>query len=300
MTVRLGLGTYRCRSVAEAAAMAVGAGVEWIDTAPNYAQGQAEQQLAMVVPGTSRVSVSTKVGFIAAATADKALRAGVITTSEAEEGYCLTPRYIAWQVGHSRRLLGRGPQLVFVHNPEHGSIPARLKIQRLYEAFGALEQAAQEGRLSAYGVATWSGFSDGLFDVPHLAQLAIKAGGPDHHFRAVQLPLSIVNLAPVAQALDGAGVLADAAAAGLDVLASAPLHGGAVREMITPELAELIRPGSGPSTAGLAVVASAPGVRRILLSTDNPQHWAQAVAAVEQHPAMSPDRLRRVVDVLGT
>ncbi|GHD16352.1 oxidoreductase [Streptomyces violarus] len=300
MTVRLGLGTYRCRDVAGAAAMAVRAGADWIDTAPNYAGGQAEQQLALVVPGAPRVKVSTKVGFLTTVTCDRALRAGVVTASEAEDGYCLAPRFIAWQVGRSQRILGREPQTVFLHNPEHGSMSADLKIQRLYEAFGALEQAAQEGRMSAYGIATWSGFSDGLFDVPKLLELAMKAGGRGHHFRAVQLPLSIVNLAPIAQALDGAGVLADAAAAGLDVLASAPLHGGTVREMVTPELAELIRPGSGPSTAGLAVVASAPGVVRVLLSTDNPQHWAQAVAAVEQHPTMSPDRLRKVVDVLGT
>ncbi|MFJ7180249.1 aldo/keto reductase [Streptomyces massasporeus] len=300
MTARLGLGTYRCRDVAGAAAMAVRAGADWIDTAPNYAEGQAEQQLALVVPGTPGVKVSTKVGFLSAVTCDRAVRAGVITASEAEENYCLTPRFIAWQVSRSQRILGREPETVFLHNPEHGSMSAELKIQRVYEGFGALEQAAQEGRIRAYGVATWSGFSHGLFDVPQLLELAVKAGGRGHHFRAVQLPLSIVNLAPIAQALDGAGVLVDAAAAGLDVLASAPLHGGTVQEMVTPELAELIRPGSCPATAGLAVVASAPGVGRILLSTDSAQHWAQAVAAVEQHPAMSPDRLRRVVDVLGT
>ncbi|WP_327065466.1 hypothetical protein [Kitasatospora sp. NBC_01302] len=121
----------------------------------------------------------------------------------------------------------------------------------------------------------------------------------NHHLRAVQLPISLVHLAPVAQALDGHGPLADAAAAGLEVFASAPLHGGEIPGMVTPELSELINPGWAPAEVALAVVASAPGVKRVLLSTRNPEHWKQAAEAVGR-PPLSRDVLRRVVDVLGT
>ncbi|GAB7180194.1 aldo/keto reductase [Kitasatospora sp. Ki12] len=148
-------------------------------------------------------------------------------------------------------------------------------------------------------MATWDGFSSGLFDVPTLLELATKAGGPNHHLGAVQLPVSLVRLSPVAQALDGHGPLADALAAGLEVFASAPLDGGEVPGLVTPELSELITPGRAPADAALAVVASIPGVKRVLLSTGDPEHWTRA-AEVVGRPPLSPEVLRRVVDVLGT
>lgn len=42
MTAQLGLGTYRCPDVAEAALMAASHGADWVDTAPNYEHGRAE------------------------------------------------------------------------------------------------------------------------------------------------------------------------------------------------------------------------------------------------------------------
>ncbi|OEJ41239.1 hypothetical protein AR457_09980 [Streptomyces agglomeratus] len=298
MSVSLGLGTYRCRDVTRAAAMAAAAGADWIDTAPNYAQGQAERALAPVLAEHPELKVSTKVGFLAPGSRGLALRAKVLAAGTAEAGHCLSPRYIGWQVACSRRTLGRMPDVVFVHNPEHGCRREAMT-DRLYLAFLTLEEACLAGLIRGYGVATWSGFSSGLFDVPLLLELAAKAGGPHHHLRAIQLPLSVVNLAPIAQALDGVGVLADAQAAELDVFASAPLHGGAVPNLVTPELAELIQPGSSPAQAGLAVVASSPGVSRVLLSTDQPQHWSEATTVIGQ-PALPLDTLRKVTDVLGT
>ncbi|GAA2255074.1 hypothetical protein GCM10010430_43560 [Kitasatospora cystarginea] len=167
------------------------------------------------------------------------------------------------------------------------------------DAFLALEEACSNGTISAYGVATWRGFSSGLLDVATLLELASKAGGPQHHLRAIQLPISVVHLAPVAHALDGHGVLVDAIEAELEVFASAPLHGGEIPGMITQELSDLISPGSTPVQSALAVVASAPGVRRVLLSTGNPEHWRQA-ADVVGRPPLSQETLRRITDVLGT
>jgi aryl-alcohol dehydrogenase-like predicted oxidoreductase len=106
-------------------------------------------------------------------------------------------------------------------------------------------------------------------------------------------------LAPIAQALEGRGVLADARAAGLGVFASAPLHGGQVPELFTPELIDLIAPGGTPAQAALTVVGSAPGVRRVLISTGNQEHWQQAVAALDG-PVLSRDQLQRITNVLGT
>jgi aryl-alcohol dehydrogenase-like predicted oxidoreductase len=294
----MGLGTYRCPDVHRAAAMAARCGADWLDTAPNYAHGQAEAALARVLARHSRVRVSTKVGFIAEADRRAAVTEGVLTEAEAAAGHSLKPAYLRWQIARSRRSLGRMPDLVFLHNPEH-HCPTDHVNELLYEAFSTLEAACADGQLRAYGVATWNGFSSGLFDIPTLLGAAFRAGGADHRLRAVQLPLSLVRLAPIAEALDGRGVLADARAAGLAVFASAPLHGGQVPELFTPELVELIAPGSTPAQAALCVVGSAPGVRRVLIGTDKQEHWLQAVTALDG-PVLSRDQLQRIVDVLGT
>ncbi|MDH6124486.1 aldo/keto reductase [Kitasatospora sp. GP82] len=298
MTARLGLGTYRCLDVAEAALMAASRGADWVDTAPNYENGRAETSLALVLAAYPDLHVSTKVGFVPPGARRIGVRAGALSAEDAEHGHCLAPDYIAWQVARSKRTLGRVPDLVFLHNPEHGCREGEIA-DRLYSAFLALEEACAQHTISAYGVATWRGFSSGLFDVPSLLELATKAGGPNHSLRAIQLPVSLVHLAPLAQSLDGQGPLVDAMDTGLEVLVSAPLHGGEIPGFVTSDLAELIRPGSTPAQAALAVVASAPGVNRVLLSTGNPEHWRQAADAVGQ-PTLSPDALQRVIDVLGT
>ncbi|MFF0391504.1 aldo/keto reductase [Kitasatospora sp. NPDC004615] len=298
MTVQLGLGTYRCPDVERAAALAAAHAADWIDTAPNYDRGRAEAALFQVLGDNPQIKVSTKVGFVPRLLRDRAVKDGVLTGAEADSGHNLTAAYVAWQIERSWRALGRVPDVVFLHNPEHHCEPHRIR-ERLYIAFAALEEACAHRLIHAYGVATWNGFSHGVFNVPLLVDLATRAGGPQHHLRAVQLPLSVVKLSAIAEALDGGGVLAEAQAAGLDVFASAPLHGGEVPKLVTPELAELIRPGSSPMQAGLAVVASAPGVRRVLLSTGNTGHWTDAAATVNGQQ-LSEAVMRRVVDVLGT
>ncbi|MFD5466732.1 aldo/keto reductase [Kitasatospora sp. NPDC127059] len=298
MTAQLGLGTYRCHDVAEAAVRAASRGADWVDTAPNYEGGRAEAALALVLAAYPDLRVSTKVGFVPPSARRIGVRAGALSADDAERGHCLAPDYIAWQVARSKRMLGRVPDVVFLHNPEHDCQEAEIA-DRLYAAFLALEEACSERVISSYGVATWRCFSSGLFNVPALLELAAKAGGPQHHLRAIQLPVSLVHLAAVAQALNGHGPLVDAFDAGLEVFASAPLHGGEIPDIVTRELINLISPGSTPAQAALAVVASTTGVRRVLLSTGNPEHWTQAADAVGR-PPLSPDVLRRVVDVLGT
>lgn len=295
----MGLGTYRCPDVGRAASMAARSGAEWLDTAPNYAAGQAERAIAPVLERHPGVRVSTKVGFIPPQERALAVASGVLTESQALTGHDLSPAYVRWQVARSRRALGRKPDLVFVHNPEHHCPPDEAD-ERLYRAFSALEQACADGHIHGYGVATWNGFSSGLFDIPTLLGAALRAGGAEHRLRAVQLPLSIVHLAPIAQALQGRGPLADARAAQLAVFASAPLHGGEVPGLLTPELLALITSDQAtPAQAALAVVASAPGVRRVLISTEQQEHWNQAVTALDR-PVLSRQTLQRIADVLGT
>ncbi|MEU5222146.1 aldo/keto reductase [Streptomyces toyocaensis] len=284
--------------MSQSVAAAVDAGVSWVDTAPNYAFGTAETSLRPVLDACPHVRVSTKVGFVPDSDW-RAVRAAGVLPYDHDQGHCLAHTYIAWQLARSRARLGRTPDLVFVHNPEHGRTDRTDLSRTLTEAFEGLEGAADAGEISGYGVATWAGLSSGMFTIPGLTELAETVGGPDHHFRAVQFPVSLIHLAVVADALDGRGALAEAREAGLDVFASAPLGGGELLGAMTEELVRIIDSEASPAQAALLVALSAPGVSHVLLSAGTPAHWADARGAAARE-LLSPDRLRKVVDVLGT
>lgn len=293
MSPDLGLGTYRCRDIPQAAVHAIACGASWIDTAPNYHHGRAQARLQPVLAGNPGLRVSTKVGFLTPDIAATASDAGVVTPAEAASGHCLTHRYVVWQSRRNAAELGRVPDIVFVHNPERADRPH----DAITSAFTALEAEARAGRIGGYGVATWTGF-DSVFSVTDLLDVATRCGGPDHHLAAIQLPVSLVMLKPVAQALDGAGPLAEATAANVDTFISAPLHGGELPAMVTDELAQLIDPGTTRAEAALRVTASSPGVNHVLLGSGHAQHW-EAAHRVLALPPLPDKTLHEVIDVLG-
>ncbi|UGQ14859.1 aldo/keto reductase [Yinghuangia sp. ASG 101] len=302
MSTALALGTYRCRDAAASAALAVATGTQWIDTAPNYGNGAVQPTLAPILTAHPEVGVSTKVGFLTDQTAQDALDQGVLTPWDTVHDHSLDPRYIEWQVRRSRSELGRTClDTVFVHNPERACGEDRNELHRaLRRAFAALEHQAALGNIDGYGVATWSGFADGVFTVDELIRLAFQAsGGCIPRLTSIQLPVSLVNLAPLQAALAGEGPITDAHRAGLEVLASAPLHGGELDNLATDELAAYIRPGLSRAAACLHTVASCPGVTRVLLSASTPAHWHEAVHAVGLAP-LDTTHLREITDVLAT
>ncbi|GHE00234.1 aldo/keto reductase [Streptomyces alanosinicus] len=293
MSPDLALGTYRCRDIPQAAAQAIACGTSWIDTAPNYHHGHAQTRLQPVLAGNPDLRVSTKVGFFTPDLATAAGDAGVLTPAEAAPGHCLTHGYVTWQSRRNAAELGRAPDIVFVHNPERAVRPH----DAITRAFSALEAEARAGRIGGYGVATWTGF-DGAFSVADLLRIATRCGGPGHHLAAVQLPVSLVMLKPVAQALDGTGPLAEATATGLDTFISAPLHGGELPAMVTDDLARLIAPGHTRAEAALRVTASTPGVKHVILGSGRARH-REAAQRVLSLPPLSDKTLHEVIDVLG-
>ncbi|MET9365826.1 aldo/keto reductase [Streptomyces sp. NPDC006632] len=295
MTATLALGTYRItgEELAAAARRAASSSGGWIDTAPNYCHGRAHRLLAPVLAESPRVGIATKTGFLTEATARSAHAAGVIPNTKIR--HSLSPEYVRWQTERSRTELGRNPDVMFVHNPERQQ--AELHTQ-LRAAFTALEEAVHAGHLSSYGVATWSGFQEKAFTIQQLDRLATEAAGGDHHLRVIQLPVSLVMDGHFTEALHGTGPITAATELGWDVHASAPLHGGELPHLATPEIAELISPGAEIAAACLSAVASCPGVSKVLLATCDPTHWSDALAATRAE--VSRDMLRTVLDVLAT
>ncbi|MFJ9634722.1 aldo/keto reductase [Streptomyces sp. NPDC101175] len=301
MTADLALGTYRCRAIPEAAVRAAASGAQWIDTAPNYATGRAQTLLAPALAAHPSLRIATKAGYFTAATGVDAVEAGVLTEDQAAAGHSLTPGYVRWQTGRNRDQLGRERlDLVLLHNPERahpGDRPALHAAMR--DAFAVLEEAVAAGHVAGYGVATWAGLEEGAFTVGELLALAAEAAGGRHHLAALQLPVSLVMMTPVVQALDGRGPLPAAVDAGLRVMASAPLHGGELTGMVDQELADLIRPGLTPAQACVLAVASCPGVTNVLLAASGTSHWREAADAVVQ-PSLTAAKLREITGVLAS
>ncbi|MEU3512902.1 aldo/keto reductase [Streptomyces longwoodensis] len=298
-TAALGLGTYRLKPavlIDAAARAAADPATAWIDTAPNYLGGRAQELLASFLV-RHPVPTSTKVGFLTDQAAKEAVFDGAITGSEAARRHCLSAPYVHWQCAHNRTELGRDRlDLVFAHNPERA---AGDPYEALHDAFIALEAEAAAGTLSAYGVATWEGFETGALSVPALHELAASAAGSEqHHLKAIQLPVSLVTATAFTQALDGGGPIAQASELGWQVFASAPLFGGELPLLATRELSELLHPELNTAQACLLATASCPGVTRTLLSTTCPAHWAEAREAL-RFPAIPVPTLRKVLDVLA-
>ncbi|WP_055524511.1 aldo/keto reductase [Streptomyces graminilatus] len=298
MSPELALGTYHCRDIPRAVGHATARGVVWIDAAPNYRAGHAHTLLVSALPQPRQVRISTKTGFFVQEEGEAAVEAGILTPEEAAAGHSLTADFLRWQTSRSLDVLGRA-DCVFVHNPEHATDDRDELHALLRNAFTVLEEFTDADRIGGYGVATWSGLDSGAFTVPEILTLAQEAAGSgDHHLRAVQLPVSLVMVQPISLALDGRGPLVHAHAAGLDTFVSSPLHGGELPGMVTRELAELIGPGLTTAQAALRVVASTPGVTRVLLGTHNPAHW-DAAANTLALPPLPLKTLRKVIDVLG-
>ncbi|MDH6116999.1 aryl-alcohol dehydrogenase-like predicted oxidoreductase [Kitasatospora sp. GAS204A] len=279
MNAVLGLGTYRVRAVSEAARTALSAGASWIDTAPNYAHGYAHRALATALVEHPAARVATKTGF------------------DPDGRHSLAPAFVRAQTDRSLADLGRA-DLVFVHNPERSGHDRRQLHENLLAAFAVLEDFVHAGRISGYGVATWSGFTSQAFTVAELITLARDAAGSQsHHLAGVQMPVSLVMAEPITQALNGTGPLVHARDAGLTTFASAPLHGGELPSLMTPELVNLIHPGSNPHAAAFHVVGSCPALDVVLTSTSSREHWDGATTALA-HP-IPEARLRKVLDVLS-
>ncbi|MFF2747737.1 aldo/keto reductase [Kitasatospora sp. NPDC058048] len=280
MSPVLGLGTYRVRAAGEAARTALRAGARWIDTAPNYAHGQAHHDLASALADHPDARVTTKTGF------------------HPDSRHSLAPEDVRTQTEESLAVLGRA-DLVFVHNPERLSHNRKQLHHTLRAAFAVLEEFAAAGRIGGYGVATWSGFTEQAFTVAELTGLARDAAGStDHHLAGVQMPVSLVMAEPLALALDGDGPLIHARDAGVTTFGSAPLHGGELPSLMTPELVNLIAQGSTPHAAAFQVVGACPALDVVLASTSTRRHWDDARAALAE--PIPDERLRTVLDVLST
>lgn len=138
-----------------------------LDTSSNYLGFRSHEVLARVAGDLlPKFSISTKVGYFP-------------TTGRSQRPP--GPARLRAAVERAVDELGREPDLVFLHNPEHtlAGAASPLDRDRLEGACAALDAAATKGLCGAWGVATWDpsplvGLVDA--DLPRPSVLMVRAG----------------------------------------------------------------------------------------------------------------------------
>lgn len=226
---RLGFGGYRVddETPAHRAALerALLAGVNLIDTSTNYTDGGSERLVGQVLGdlverGTRRrdeIVVVSKIGYVqgqnlALARERRAESRPFPEMVEYMDGcwHCLHPEFLADQLPRSLDRLGLDTlDVCLLHNPEYFLADARQRglgpppalreefYHRLAEAFRFFEAEVAAGRLASYGVSsntcTSPAHDPEATSLARMLEAARAAGGPDHHFRVLQLPMNLLE-----------------------------------------------------------------------------------------------------------
>jgi aryl-alcohol dehydrogenase-like predicted oxidoreductase len=321
----IGIGTYLGESDAatdaayEAALRAaLLGGVNLVDTAVNYRLQRSERVIGKVLAelidaGTLKreeIVIATKGGYVpfdGEMPADPRgwfeehyVRTGIVSPGDVIQGsHCMTPRYLEAMVETSRANLGVDTiDIYYLHNPESqlGVLTRDEFRERIRYAFEFLELKVDEGKISYYGTATWNGYRVTPKDRSYLSlsefdALAREVGGPDHHFRVIQLPYNLgmpEALTLANQTLPDASkvsTLAAADAMGIATCASASLLQGQLTRGLPAVLGEAFPEMESDAQRSLQFVRSTPGVKVALTGMSSTEHVRHNVSTANHPPA---------------
>jgi aryl-alcohol dehydrogenase-like predicted oxidoreductase len=320
----IGLGTYLGREDAATdagyeACVAAGlaSGVNVFDTAINY-RGQLSERAvgralatAFSAKTASRdeVFVSTKGGYTPHDAGDPRpagryvketfLDSGLAPAGEVAQGcHCMAPAYLADQIARSRENLGLDTiDLYYLHNVETQleDVGREIFRERLARAIEVLERSVADGTIAAWGLATWNGLRvppehPEHLSLPLVRDLAEKVAGPSHHFRAVQLPVSLGMAHAVGYRSQVSGAtrvsaLDAAAALGIAAFGSASLMQGRLVADLPDAIVQAFPEGETPARRALQFARSAPGLTTALVGVSNPAHAADDFGLAKFPPA---------------
>jgi aryl-alcohol dehydrogenase-like predicted oxidoreductase len=319
----IGLGTYLGNHDAEADRLyrdavirAVELGCNVIDTAINYRFQRSERSIGAALAelesrGVKReeIIVATKGGFIPFdSTPPKDVRAyfdetfvqaGIASFADVIAGcHCMTPRYLLNQLDMSLKNLRLDcVDIYYVHNPETqlGKIERIEFNKRLQSAFEALESAVSAGKIRSYGTATWNAYRDSPDDKDYMSlaevlNLAEDAGGKDHHFKVIQLPLNLGMTEALSNSnqrvKDKEMTILDAAQTlGLTVMCSASVLQGQLTRNLPGIISETFGDLDTDGQRALQFVRSTPGVTTALVGMKQIQHVEENLATARVRPA---------------
>jgi aryl-alcohol dehydrogenase-like predicted oxidoreductase len=320
----VGIGTYLGReddatdgAYRYAVARALERTFNVVDTAINYRHQRSERAVGAVLAelvgargaiGRDEVFVATKGGYIpfdgemprdpAAYFTETYLGPGIVRPDEVVGGaHCMAPRYLADQIERSRRNLGLATiDLYYLHNPESQleAVDRDEFTRRLRAAFETFEEAVATGKIARYGTATWNGYreppeSPGLLMLADVVAVAREVGGPDHHFRAIQLPYNLAMTEAFTRANQRIGkdtVSTLEAAKRLDVyvMASASVYQGQLTRNLPPLIAEYLPGLTTDAQRSLQFARSTPGIGTALVGMKSTAHVDENVGVAAAAP----------------
>ncbi|MFD9486190.1 aldo/keto reductase [Streptomyces sp. NPDC059991] len=254
---RVFLGLHRSRHERSLLTGALDLGVTAIDTSTNYLGFHSHEVLARTAGDLlSKFTLSTKVGYFRGS-------GGV--------EHSLDPTRLHTAVERTVRDLGREPDVVFLHNPEH-SLPEATPHHRdvMAQACAALDDATAKGLCGAWGIASWD---------PHPLASLIDRATPRPSVLMVRAGL-LVGI----RTLDAADSLAAAWRLGQDRVWGMSPFGGSfgapVWDRIDPRV--FVRHGAGLSRvqAAFRVSYSLPQTNTVAVGTEEPAHLSQLIGAL--------------------
>ncbi|WP_250402334.1 aldo/keto reductase [Streptomyces cellostaticus] len=236
-------------------------GVTVLDTSTNYLHFRSHEVLARVAGDLlPKFHLSTKVGYFP----------GI---SGAE--HSLAPERLHNSVEEAARALGREPDLVFLHNPEHSLTPGTAQSsEALAEACAALASATSRGLCAAWGIATWD---------PTALPPLVDASAPNPSTLMVRAGL-LVGVGT----LDAAEALMEAWGLGTGAMWGMSPFGGSIKAPVWARVDSrvFLRDGGGYSRAQAAfrVAYQLPSVGAVAVGTDEPAHLGELVGALAAVP----------------
>ena len=312
----IGIGTYLGPATSDADASyssaivrAIELGCNFIDTAINYRHQRSERSVGTALRTVcddgarrSELIVSTKAGYLPfdgelPQDAHRYLREQYVERLQLapdeiiDEGHCIAPAFLRDQIARSRGNLELETLDVFyLHNPEEQLrfIDRATFERRLRSAMATLEESCQQGHIASYGLATWTAFRESVkhpqyLSLAEVVRWAAEMGGPQHHFRFLQLPLNLKALEPCMLANqwhDGrwCTLLQVAQAHGIYIATSAPLLQGRILGRLPWPIQEAFSALSSDAQRTVQFLRSTPGVGSVLVGMSRPQHVEENLA----------------------
>ncbi|HTU32452.1 MAG TPA: aldo/keto reductase [Candidatus Acidoferrum sp.] len=319
----IGIGTYlgdpdaaTDRAYTESVVAAVEGGLNLVDSAINYRFQRSERSIGaalkqLLANGFSRdeIILCTKAGFLTpdgempADTdeyfAREYLSRHLFRPEDIAQGcHCLAPAFMADQLERSRNNLGvECIDVFYLHNPETQlqEIDRAAFRGRLATVFTFLEAAVADGKIAAYGMATWNAFreearSPRYLSLEDMVSIARETAGENHHFRFVQLPFNLAMpeaLTLPNQIVEGKtmAMVQAARAMGITLVSSAALLQGQLTKELPSYVAEALGLHSNSALA-LQFARSAPGITTALVGMSRVDHVKAnlELVAVERAP----------------
>ncbi|HUO57000.1 MAG TPA: aldo/keto reductase [bacterium] len=326
----IGLGTYLGNAneaddklYTEAIKTALVFGINLIDSAINYRCMRSERNIGQALKeliqegkiAREEVVVCTKGGFIpfdgqppvdpAQYFQQEYLKSGLCKSEDVVAGcHCMTPAYLRNQVERSLKNLGLDcVDLYYLHNPEMqlDEVSRDEFLFRLERAFGELEKLVSEGKIQAYGTATWNAYrvdprAQDYVSLHDVLKTAERAGGSGHHFKAVQLPYNLGMAEAYAtpnQVLGSQTVtfLEAAKANGIAVFTSASILQSRLSRNLPPVVAQIFPGFETDAQRALQFVRSTPGVTAALVGMKKKEHVVENLGVLKIPPA-PPEKIQ--------